>query len=301
MTEWAAEAEVDGTLAAALIGDRCPGLRGTDVRLIGEGWDVTAWLAGGEWVFRFPRREVVLPGFRRELELLPRIAPGLPLPIPVPELIGAPARGFPWPFAGARHLPGVELCDADLDDPARAALGEPLGRFLRALHAIDPAPLTSVLPDDPLDRGHPAARAGRTDARFAEIEARRLWRLPRRMAAVVEAANELPRARPAAVVHGDLHIRHLLVDGGSASGVIDWIDVCRGDPGMDMVLYWSVLDPAGRAGFREAYGELAEHSLLRGRVLALFLSATLAVYADAEDRRPLRREALAALERCCVD
>jgi aminoglycoside phosphotransferase (APT) family kinase protein len=83
--------------------------------------------------------------------------------------------------------------------------------------------------------------------------------------------------------------------------VIDWVDVCRGDPGIDLVLYWSALDPAGREGFRRAYGDPPAESLLRGRVLALFLSATLAVYADAEGLRALREESLAALERCCVE
>jgi aminoglycoside phosphotransferase (APT) family kinase protein len=301
VTEWAADVEVDEQLAAGLIGDRFPQLRGAGVRPLGEGWDVTAWLVADAWVFRFPRREVVLPGFRHELEVLPRIAHRLPLPIPVPELIGAPGRGYPWRFAGARYLTGVELCDARLDSAARAALGRPLGSFLRALHTIDPAPFGQTLPADPLDRGYPAARADRTDARLIEIEARGLWRLPRQMAAVIEAANDLGCPEPVSVVHGDMHLRHLLVDGGRAAGVIDWIDVCRGDPGMDMVLYWSALDPPGRERFRAAYGEIGEQSLLRGRVLGLFLSATLAVYADAEGMRPLRTEALAALDRCCVD
>ena len=59
-------------------------------------------------------------------------------------------------------------------------------------------------------------------------------------------------ARPAAgcVVHGDLHFRQVLVEGGELSGVIDWGDVCRGDPSVDFPLYWSSLTTEGRAEFR---------------------------------------------------
>jgi aminoglycoside phosphotransferase (APT) family kinase protein len=35
--------------------------------------------------------------------------------------------------------------------------------------------------------------------------------------------------------HGDLHVRHLLVDGdGSAAGVIDWGDLCLADAAVDL-------------------------------------------------------------------
>lgn len=40
---------------------------------------------------------------------------------------------------------------------------------------------------------------------------------------------------PLAVCHGDLHVRHLLVDrDGSATGVIDWGDLCLADPAVDL-------------------------------------------------------------------
>ena len=67
MPDWSPELVVDEALARRLIGARFPELRVATMRLLGEGWDSTAWLVDGEWVFRFPRREVVFPGFRREL------------------------------------------------------------------------------------------------------------------------------------------------------------------------------------------------------------------------------------------
>src|SRR5213078_1889996 len=126
---WNPEVVVDEELARALIGDLVPGLRDAPLWLLGGGWDSTVWRAGDEWVFRFPRREVVVPGFMREVEVLPHLATALPLPVPVAE-IGA-------------------------DDEMRKRHGRGLARFLRALHDIDPATVTACgepLPVDPVRR-----------------------------------------------------------------------------------------------------------------------------------------------------
>ncbi len=93
------------------------------VRPLAEGWDNTVFVVGDTWVFRFPRRAIALPGLRREIEVLPRIAASLPLAVPVPDFVGAPDADFPWPFWGARLLPGVELAAAGATAGARAPAG----------------------------------------------------------------------------------------------------------------------------------------------------------------------------------
>ncbi len=143
-----------------------------------------------------------------------------------------------------------------------------------------------------------AFRAPRTLARLSELEQLGLWRAPREARAMVETAARLRLPERTALVHGDLHLRHLLVDGaGRAAAVIDWIDLSYNDPGVDLVLYWCVLPPEGRAEFAEAYGSIAGDQLLRGRILALFLCGTLAVYGHHERLPALQREALAGLDR----
>ncbi len=117
------------------------------------------------------------------------------------------------------------------------------------------------------------------------------------MEEALAAAEALPPPGPTAVVHGDLHVRQLLVDGGELSGVIDWVDVCRSDPGVDLQLYWSFVPPAARAAFLAEYGPVAEDSLLRARVVSLFLNAVLARYGRAEGMPAIEAEALAGLAR----
>jgi aminoglycoside phosphotransferase (APT) family kinase protein len=301
MREWSAEVVVGPELARRLIGEQFPGVELRSLRLLGEGWDNTVWLADERWAFRFPRRTIVVPGIERELDVLPLLAPRLPLPVPDPVFRGRPAEGYPWPFAGGQFLPGREVADAEPTDPTRLALARPLGAFLRALHAVRLD--GDGLPVDPMGRADIAIRVPRTMERLAEVERLGLWRPPPSVGRLLEAAHELPPpAEPRTIAHGDLHFRHVLVgDDGAPTGVIDWIDVCRADPSIDLSVLWSLLPPPARAEALDVYGPVTEEQVLRARVLALFLCATLATYGRHEGMRGVEREAVAGLARTAAE
>jgi len=182
MAEWDADANVDAELAQVLV-EPFASLRGASLRPLAEGWDVAAWLVADRYVFRFPRRAAVVAALRREIALLPRLAPLLPAPIPVPLFVGEPRAGFPFPYAGYAILPGAEACDVSLDARERTALALELARFLSALHAVD---LDADLPVDatgradmqrrvPLARVARAARDRRPVARAADVDLQLIW------------------------------------------------------------------------------------------------------------------------------
>ena len=133
---------------------------------------MTVWLVDEEWVFRFPRRQTVIPGLLNEISHLPNLASLLPLPIPVPTYLGEPSAEYGWPFYGAPFLPGRELAEAGLDDGARIALARPLGEFLRTLHGTR---LDADLPLDPFRRADMTLRVPKTRERLAELKHLGLW------------------------------------------------------------------------------------------------------------------------------
>ena len=55
-------------------------------------------------------------------------------------------------------------------------------------------------------------------------------------------------------LHGDLHPLNLVVADGELAAVIDFGDVCAGDPATDLAVAWMVLPPADHRAFREAAG-----------------------------------------------
>ena len=267
MAEWSADFTVDEAFARERI-ERFFVPR--SLRRLAEGWDNAVWLADERWVFRFPRRAVAIPLIRKEIEVLGELS--LPLRTPVPRFVGDT-------FFGAELIPGVEL-HPGVD---RDGLGAPLGAFLRALHSSE---VVAALPADPFRRADMAFRVPKTVAELgADAPA---W---------LGDALDLPPVAPSCVVHGDLHFRHVLIDAGAISGVIDWGDVCRGDPSVDFPLYWCALSPAGREAFLDAYGPVSEEQLLRARVLAVFLCAVLARYGADEDLPGVEREARDGLRR----
>jgi aminoglycoside phosphotransferase (APT) family kinase protein len=137
-----------------------------------------------------------------------------------------------------------------------------------------------------------------TADRIAEAERLGLWRAPAAVSRWLAEAESLPGPGAAAVLHGDLHFRHVLVDeDGALAGVIDWGDICRGDPSIDLSLLWSFFPPNGRSAFLDAYGPVTADQLLRARVLALCLCAVLALYAHHEGMVGVEGEALDGLER----
>jgi aminoglycoside phosphotransferase (APT) family kinase protein len=291
---WDAEVAVGSALAQRLLAAQFPALASLPIRLLGSGWDNTVYAVGDEWVFRFPRREIVLPGFRNEIEFLPELAALLPVPIPVPEHVGEPSDAFRWPFFGARMLPGVELCEAPQTAPRR--LAAEVGRFLKTLHgdAVMRA-IGGRLPENWTRRADMELRVPTIVDKLDALQS--LWRAPAQVRAFLDEARALPPPQPTAVCHGDLHFRHVLVQDGRVTGVIDWIDLCRGDPALDLQLVWSMLPPEARGAFFAEYGDVDDATLLRARAVGVFLGTALLEFAHHEGLDSIEREALASLER----
>jgi aminoglycoside phosphotransferase (APT) family kinase protein len=292
MPVWAAEVDVDEQVVRLLLEQF--GLADAGLRKLAEGWDNSVWVVDERYAFRFPRRAVAIPGLEREIAVLPKLAPLLPLPVPGPAFIGKPSDSYPWPFFGAELIPGVEAGVAELCDEERLEPALQLASFLRTLHAVE---LDEPLPLDPNGRADMPKRAGMAREQLGELERLGLWRAPPELAGFLAETERLPPPETQAVVHGDLHFRHLLVEGGAASGVIDWGDVCLADPAIDLPLFWSFVPPESREAFLDAYGPLSEHQLLRARVLSIQLCAVLAYYGHSESQPELLHAGLDGLER----
>jgi aminoglycoside phosphotransferase (APT) family kinase protein len=299
---WAAERAVGAGEARALIEGQFPDLAPARVELLGAGWDNSAFAVNGEWVFRFPRRAISVALLEAELRTLPAIAGRLPLPVPVPTRAGRPGPAFPWPFAGHRMLPGRTADRARLDAGARAGAAEPLARFLAALHAIGAAEARALgVGGDPIERLDVAPRVQLARSRLAgvpELDAGER----RRLGAVLDGARGLPRPRVAALVHGDLYARHLLVDpAGRPCGVIDWGDLHVGDPAADLALAHTFLPSGAQAAFRSAYGPIEEGAWRLARVRGLQHALAVVAYGRAEGDADLLAEGLTALRHLAAE
>lgn len=295
--QWQAEYTVPPDLARNLIERQFPQLAPLNLTLLAEGWDNTVYRVNRELVFRFPRRQIAVPLIETERHLLPFVGPLLPLRIPQPRFHGSPTDEYPWPFLGYSLLRGRTVPRANLAEPARLALAEPLGRFLRALHQIPAATAAERgAGPDPISRLQQAeSRLPALRSELREINRSELRPLLPALQAVVDAwpIGYVPRTDT--LVHGDLHAEQVLVEAGEPSGIIDWGDAHLGDPALDIAGAMALLSPVGFRVFEAAYGEIDPITRRVARVRAVRHTLHGLHYAEASGDGPLLAEMVRAL------
>lgn len=85
-------------------------------------------------------------------------------------------------------------------------------------------------------------------------------------------------------MHGDLQPGNLLVDEGGLTAVIDWGMLALGDPAVDCLAAWTLLDAAARSTFR-SLADVDDATWARGRGWALSIAlVALPYYVDSDSR-----------------
>ena len=93
----AAEVDIDIALVQRLLEDQHRDLLGLPLSLVANGWDNVLVRLGKDLAVRLPRHSAAAVLVANEIEWLPLITPGLPLPVPeqapsvAPSQAGAPA------------------------------------------------------------------------------------------------------------------------------------------------------------------------------------------------------------------
>ena len=129
---------IDAALVRRLVAAQFPQWADLPVAPVAiSGWDNATYRLGEEMSVRLPRYPRWVGQVEREQRWLPRLAPHLPLPIPVPLAKGEPAEGYPFPWSVYRWLDGERATPEGLADPRQAAAE--LAAFIAALQRIDPA------------------------------------------------------------------------------------------------------------------------------------------------------------------
>ena len=290
-----AETVIDEPLVRGLLRAQCPVIDGAateDMPLapFSNGWDNDIWSLGTKWLVRLPRRGMAAELVVNEQRVLPVLAPRLPLPVPVPVFAGVPTAAYPWHWSVVPRFPGVRAIDAEFADPSAEA-GR-LARFLRALHVPSHAGApVNVFRGGPLPgrtesflvlkSGFPATELGHDYSALEHIWFR------------AEAGPSWDG--PPVWLHGDLHAANIIVVDGRIGAVVDWGDVCSGDPACDLAAGWMLFDEDAREIFFDEYGSTAPGLHDRARAWALLFGM---LYHRASEGDPLMaRMARAVLDR----
>jgi aminoglycoside phosphotransferase (APT) family kinase protein len=243
------EVEIDVSLVGRLLAGQFPEWAGLALQPLRPfGTDNALYRLGDDMVVRLPRRERTSRTLENERRWLPRLAPLLPLAVPVPLAEGMPAEGYPFAWSVYRWLKGESATPERITDLGQLAAD--LAQFVAALQRIDPTGGPSP-GEHNFFRGVPLAkRDAATRAAIASLDGEI------DVDAVTAAWEEALRApewqRPPVWIHGDLDARNLLVENGRLSAVIDFGGLGVGDPACDVMVAWKVLSADTRDSFRAA-------------------------------------------------
>ncbi|HZG36656.1 MAG TPA: aminoglycoside phosphotransferase family protein [Gaiellaceae bacterium] len=233
------ELELDEALVRRLLRAQFPAWADLPLRRAEPAGTVNAiFRLGGELAVRLARRNGPTEPGGVELEWLPRLAPLLPLEVPVPVAQGRPSVDYPWFWEVHTWVEGETVPVAELDAVQAA---RDLAAFVGALQHVDPA-------GAPPGRGVPLVER---DPEFRHWLAR--FAGPAGVDAEWERALAAPPwDGPPRWHHGDVDARNWLVRDGRISGVIDWGSTGVGDPACDVMVAWKLGSAEARDAFREA-------------------------------------------------
>jgi aminoglycoside phosphotransferase (APT) family kinase protein len=254
------EVRFEQDLVRGLLREQHPDLAELELREVVGGWDNQLWRLGTELAVRMPRTERAPALLQTEQTWLPTLADRLPLPTPVPVRIGKPSSLFEHSWTIARWVEGEP---ADRAPITHLSAAEVLAGFLRALHHQAPA-------DGPANpsRGIPLTGLQGVDgwfkvlAGYADADAaREVW----------DRAVAAPGWEGAPLwLHGDLHPANVVVRDGTLAGVIDFGEMCSGDPATDLSAAWILLPSGAASPFFDAYEQADEATIARARGWAVF-------------------------------
>ena len=285
---------VDEALVSRLVADRLPELAPLPVtRLPASGSTNALFRLGHDLLVRLPRQPGGSETILKEARWSPLVGGALPVPTPYVVAVGDPAHGYPEHWSVVGWLPGENPV---VGRTPTTALVTDLAAAVRGLRELD---VPDQALDDPALRWYRAEPLAGIDEDFqiAVAECRSLPDLDLDLDAALQVWDEalaLDAADPGVHwLHGDLLAENVLVRDGRLSAVLDLGGLAVGDPTVDLVVAWELLDAAGRERFR-ALVDVDDAPWLRGRAWALAIAMlTFPYYGSSMPQRCASRLVMA--------
>ena len=258
------EVSTDVSLVRRLLSSQFPEWANLAIKPVASaGTDNAIFRLGHDMSVRLPRIDWAEAQVDKEHEWMPRLAPHLPLAIPLPLAKGEPDEKYPYHWSVYRWLKGKNASIDQLVDPCQTATE--LAQFITALQQIDTAggPLAEehnlrgvpLKTRDKLTRESIATLKSTIDTNAAFA----VWE---------EALQALEWNNKPVWFHGDLLIGNVLFERGHLSAVIDFGGLGVGDPACDLMIAWSLFSGESRKVFRETLN-VDDDTWARGRGQAL--------------------------------
>lgn len=237
--------DIDEHLVSQLVASQFPQWANLPIKPVEfGGWDNRTFHLGDSMSVRLPRAAWYAAQVEKEQFWLPKLAPFLPLQIPIPLAVGNPDKQYPWRWSIFQWLEGETATIENIRNLDEFAIS--LAQFLVALQHINPS-------GGPPPGEHNFFRGGALNVYDDETRhsiavlknevdsdiALEVW----------EAALSTTWSGKPVWLHGDVAPGNVLVKKGMLSAVIDFGCSGIGDPACDLTIAWTFLSGASRNVF----------------------------------------------------
>jgi aminoglycoside phosphotransferase (APT) family kinase protein len=294
------EIPIDADLVRGLVGRAMPAYADMPVRRLASSGSTNAlFRLGDELLLRLPRQPGGSTSISKEAKWLPVLGPLLPVAVPVVVAVFEPDRDYPERWSVVRWMEGEhpEVVDPETSvGPRRQELAHNLATVLNAMRQAEVSMEAVNDPQLQSYRGEPLAtmdqatrenikRCRSLDDFDLDLDAaEQVWAEAMKLPGA--ASPTMPRW-----YHGDLAAENLLVHDGALAAVLDFGGLSIGDPTVDLIVAWEVLDLPARELFRTQVA-VDDVTWLRGRAWALSITLMIWYYWTTMPERRASRMAV---------
>jgi aminoglycoside phosphotransferase (APT) family kinase protein len=253
------ELVVDEVLVEALVADQLPDHEGDEVRRMSvSGSSNALFRLGNELLVRLPRQPGGSATILKEARWLAYLGQALPVAVPEIVALGERGHGYPERWSVVRWIAGEPPTKATFTHASQDQFARELAGVLRALAELEVPPAGRDDPELHWYRGGPLTAIDADIRAYAE-QCRGIPDLDLDVDAVLRvwdaAMGEADSPSPVRHwLHGDLLAENLLIRDGRLAAVLDFGGLAVGDPTVDLVAAWELLDPDARERLRAEAG-----------------------------------------------
>lgn len=294
------ELDVDVQLVHRLIEQSLPQYADLGIQpLVSSGSSNALFRLGPSLLVRMPRQPGGSATIEKEARWLPVIAQGLTTPVPEVVAIGEPGLGYPERWAVTTWLDGdVPQVPWDVHQGSSHRVADGLAHLVAELRVIGIPPSAY---DDPAPSWYRGGRLADMDHEFRQSidECRTIPDLGLDLDRALNVWDDALAAEQATTpvrswYHGDLLAENLLIRNGELAAVLDFGGLAVGDPAVDLIVAWEVLDREGRQTFKQAIS-VDDAAWAKGMGWALLIAMiTFPYYWNTMPGRCAARKSMAA-------
>ncbi len=224
------------------------------VKMDSPGTNNALFKLGDEMIVRLPIVVTATKHVEVERAYLPKLAPLLPVDVPIPLGLGNPSDTYPWQWTIYRRLKGDNPQANKLERPEE--LARDIAQFISAMRDVDSTGGPKAKRGKDLSNQDPGVQHALKNLKNTvdTVKASKIWK--KCLKAKKWQTNPV-------WVHGDLMPGNLLVIDGRLSGVLDFEGTGVGDPACDLIPAWNLLPGSVRSVFKDTVG-VDKDTWLRG-------------------------------------